>query len=82
MSGDKLKTTKAEIVALDQQLAQADTRRKKLEREAAAKRAQTRTEDLEVRCCNMFSILKDYSCLGTASCPINSPLTQKNRLRS
>lgn len=48
MSGDKLKTTKAEISALDEQLAEADVRRKKLEREAAAKRAQTRSENLEV----------------------------------
>ena len=47
MSGDKLKITKAEIVALDEQLAKADARRKKLEKEAAAKRAQTRSEDLE-----------------------------------
>lgn len=48
MSGEKLKATKSEIAALDEQLAEADTRRRQLESEAAARRAQMKTDMLEV----------------------------------
>lgn len=48
MSGEKLKSTKSEIAALDEQLAQADAQRKQLQSEVAARRAKKKTDSLEV----------------------------------
>ena len=61
MSGDQLKSTKSEILALDEQLAEADTRRKKLEAEAAARRAKNRTESLEA---NLLAYTLAYDTLN------------------
>lgn len=49
MSGEKLKATKSEIAALDEQLAAADIRRKQLKGEAATRRAKTKIDSQEAR---------------------------------
>ena len=83
MSGERLKTTKSDIVTLDEQLAEADVRRKKLQMEVAERRAKNKDTLFEVRHIRSLLLLcllaPTYPLLAssaTSCCPSDSSVSR------